>query len=52
MTESTNLKKEIETLSLFLDKKMIISNQIYSIESYISKKQGEYFVCNLQVQCG
>lgn len=52
MTESTNLKKEIETLSLFLDKKMIINNQIYPIESYISKKQGEYFVCNLQVQCG
>ena len=52
MTESTNLKKEIEILSLFLDKKMIISNQIYCIESYISKKQGEYFVCNLQVQCG
>lgn len=51
MTESTNLKKEIETLSLFLDKKMIINNQIYPIESYISKKQGEYFVCNLQVQC-
>ena len=51
MTESTNLKKEIETLSLFLDKKIIIKNKAYPIESYISKKQGEYFVCNLQVQC-
>ena len=42
---STKLKKEIETLLLFLD------NQIYPIESYISEKQGEYFVYNLQVQC-
>lgn len=51
MTESTNLKKEIEILSLFLNKKIIIKNKTYPIESYISKKQGEYFVCNLQVQC-
>lgn len=49
---SINLKKEIETLSMFLDKKMKIKDQIYPIESYISEKQGEYFVYNLQVQCG
>ena len=48
---STKLKKEIETLLLFLDKKMKIKDQIYPIESYISEKQGEYFVYNLQVQC-
>lgn len=47
---STKLKK-IETLLLFLDKKMQIRDQIYPIESYISEKQGEYFVYNLQVQC-
>ena len=49
---SINLKKEIETLSMFLDNKMKIKDQIYPIESYISEKQGEYFVYNLQVQCG
>ena len=49
---STKLKKEIEILLLFLDKKMKIKDQIYPIESYISEKQGEYFVYNLQVQCG
>ena len=48
---STKLKKEIEILLLFLDKKMKIKDQIYPIESYISEKQGEYFVYNLQVQC-
>lgn len=48
---STKLKKEIEILLLFLDKKMKIRDQIYPIESYISEKQGEYFVYNLQVQC-
>ncbi len=48
---STKLKKEIETLLLFLDKQMKIKDQIYPIESYISEKQGEYFVYNLQVQC-
>ena len=52
MIESIKLKKEIETLSMFLDKKMKIKDQIYPIESYISEKQGEYFVYNLQVQCG
>ena len=51
-TSNTKLRKEIETLSMFLDKKMKIRNQIYPIESYISEKQGEYFVYNLQVQCG
>ena len=51
VTSSTKLKKEIETLLLFLDKKMKIRDQIYPIESYISEKQGEYFVYNLQVQC-
>ena len=30
----------------------IVQDAQYGIESYISKKQGEYFVCNLQVQCG
>ena len=49
--EETVEKKEIETLLLFLDKKMKIRDQIYPIESYISEKQGEYFVYNLQVQC-
>lgn len=49
---SIRLKKEIETLLLFLDKKMKIKDQIYPIESYISEKPGEYFVYNLQVQCG
>lgn len=52
MISSIKLKKEIEMLSMFLDKKMKIKDQIYPIESYISEKQGEYFVYNLQVQCG
>ena len=50
-TSSIKLKKEIETLLLFLDKKMKIKDQIYPIESYIFEKQGEYLVYNLQVQC-
>lgn len=51
MVSSIKLEKEIETLSMFLDKKMKIKEQIYPIESYISEKREEYFVYNLQVQC-